>query len=149
MATAPVPAQTTDGGQDLAADREVMEQLVLDNDIDGIGQLLSGLPQERAVPLARDLLDNQTTIVAYMACGILIRAGLGDEALPTLADILASSRAETDLNGRMGYDWLHGNEGDEAMFGKLANYLEAHQHEYEGEELERVLQYVEGMQRHR
>ena len=35
-----------------------------------------------------------------------------------------------DLNGRMGYGWIHG-EG-EAMFGKLADYPEAHLDEYQG-----------------
>lgn len=121
----------------------MLERHVASNDTKAIGRLLRDLPQARAVPLARDLLAHETTMVAYMACNILIRAGKGDETLPTLAEILASGRAETDLNGRMGYDWIHGGgEEGEAMFGKLADYLEAHRDDYEGVALTRVEGYL-------
>ena len=144
----PVLAQATDDGPYLEADRQELQRLVANDDVDGIGQLLHDLPQARTVPLARDLLAHETTIVAYMACGILIRAGLGDEALPTLAEILTSGRAQADLNGRMGYDWIHGGgEEGEAMFGKLADYLEAHRGDYEGEALTRVEGYLKAVGR--
>lgn len=48
----------------------------------------------------------------------------------------------------MGYDWLHGGgEEGEAMFGKLADYLETHRDNYDGEALTRVAKYLEGMGR--
>lgn len=148
FATAPVLAQATDNGPYLEADRQELERLVTGNDLEGIGRLLYDLPPSRTIPLARGLLSHETTMVAYMACGILIRAGKGDETLPTLAEILASGRAATDLNGRMGYDWLHGGgEESEAMFGKLADYLEAHRDDYEGEAETRVAGYLKAVGR--
>lgn len=149
LAATPVMAQVVIDESYLEADLQEVWRLDAEGNIGGIGRLMADLPEERAIPLARNLMDHETTIVAYMACGILIRAGLQDETLPALAEILASGRAETDLKGRMGYDWLHGDEDDEAMFGKLAAYLEAHLGDYEGEELARVTRYVEGMRRYR
>ncbi len=141
-------ALTADGGRYLEANRRELKRHVARNDLEAMGPFLYGLPQAQAVPLARDLLAHETTLVAYMACGILIRAGRGDETLPTLAEIIASGRAATDLNGRMGYDWIHGGgEEGEAMFGKLADYLEAHRDDYEGEARTRVEEYLQAFGR--
>ncbi len=43
---------------------------------------------------------------------MLIRAGRAEETLPALAKIDMSGKAETELNGRMGYDWIHGDQSE-------------------------------------
>jgi HEAT repeat protein len=141
-------ALTADDERFLEADRRELQRHDTRNDFEAMGRFLYDLPAARAVPLARDLLTHETTLVAYMACGILIRAGLGDETLPTLAEIIASGRAATDLNGRMGYDWIHGGGAEgEAMFGKLTDYLEARRDDYDGEARDRVVEFLKAMGR--
>jgi HEAT repeat protein len=147
-AAAAAEALTADDERFLEADRRELQRHDTRNDFEAMGRFLYDLPEARAVPLARDLLSHEATLVAYMACGILIRAGKGDETLPTLAEIIASGRAATDLNGRMGYDWIHGGGAEgEAMFGKLADYLEAHRDNYDGEARTRVAEFLKAMGR--
>jgi hypothetical protein len=80
---------------------------------------------------------------------VLIRAGHGEETLPALAAIITSGKAETELNGRMGYDWVHSDQPEmtEDMFNRLASYLETHRADYEPEEQARVDAYLRALGR--
>ena len=142
-------ALKAEAGRYQAADRREAERLLARKDAAALGRLLRRLPVARAVPLARRLMTDDHTLVAYMAIGVLIGAGHRTETLPALADIIASGRAETDLRGRLGYDWLHSGapERFEGMFKLLADYLKAHQGDYGPEGQARIEPYVRAFTR--
>ena len=60
--------------------------------------------------------------------------------MPGLAAIIASGRNDTQLHGRMGYDWVHSD--DEALFLRMAiminRYLLANLARYGGDQRARV-----------
>lgn len=70
-------------------------------------QFMSSLDQESSVQLARRLLKESNGKIVYFASNILIFNGREDDAIPALANLITSGRADTDLKGRLGYDWEH------------------------------------------
>lgn len=144
-----VHALEAEAGRYQAADRREVERLLARNDFAELARLLRRLPEARAVPLSRRLMTDDHTLVAYMAIGVLIRAGHRADTLPALADIIASGRAETDLKGRLGYDWLHSDapERFEGMFELLGVYLKAHKGNYSAEEQARIEPYLRAFTR--
>ncbi len=148
-AEAAVEALAADAGRYRAADKREADRLLLRDDAFAVGRLLHRLPKERSVQLARLLLSDQRALVSYLASGVLIRAGHAEETLPALAEIIISGKAETELNGRMGYDWIHSDQPEktEGMFERLADYLEAHRADYGSEEQARVDAYLRALGR--
>ena len=148
-AEAAVEALAADAGRYRAADKREADRLLLRDDGVAVGRLFRRLPKERSVQLARLLLSDERALVSYLASGVLIRAGHAEETLPALAEIIISGKAETELNGRMGYDWIHSEQPEktEGMFERLADYLEAHRADYGSEEQARVAAYLRALGR--
>ncbi len=110
-------------------------------------KFLVKLPAQRKHPVARKLLGNKDTLTAYLAAGLLIRDGKEAETIPALCEIVVSGRAETDLNNRMGYDWVHSD--DDSLAGRMlllmAEYFRDHLDEYKDKRRERVAVYFKGL----
>jgi hypothetical protein len=68
---------------------------------------LSSLDKESRLQLARRMLKESDGKIVYVGANILILNGQADEATPALANLITSGRADTDLKGRLGYDWVH------------------------------------------
>ena len=146
---AAVAALAADAGRYRAADKREADRLLLGGDDAAVGRLFRRLPEERSTQLARLLLSDERALVSYLASGVLIRAGRAEETLPALAEIIVSGKVEAELNGRMGYDWVHSDQPEktEGMFGRLADYLEAHTADYGPEEQARANNYLRAMGR--
>ncbi len=95
--------------------------------------------------VARGIINDPDARIAYLGAGWLITHDRMNEALPPLASIIASGRDGTQLKGRMGYDWIH---GDEQLFLRilinLSNFLLAKLDSYNGEERARVEHFLMG-----
>ena len=104
------------------------------------------LPQARQVQVARAMTRDPSAAVAYTGAGFLIRAGLEKETVPVLADMIATGKVETELNNRLGWDWLHGD--DPALFARMmariGDYLKANLDRYGEEERERIRRVIGG-----
>jgi len=146
---AAIEALEEDAERYRTADKREADRLLLRDDGVAIGRLFRRLPEQRSVQLARLLLFDERALVSYMASGVLIRAGHIEETLSALAEIVKSGKAETELNGRMGYDWVHSDQPEmtEDMFNRLASYLETHRADYEPEEQARVDAYLRALGR--
>jgi hypothetical protein len=98
------------------------------------------LPIKQQLALARAIVNDPDARIGYIGANILIAHGHTRDAVPGLAAILASGRAETQLNGRFGYDWVHSD--DDRLFPRLIveinRYLLANLSKYTGEERKRV-----------
>ena len=70
------------------------------------------------------------------------------EAIPTLADIITSGRVETDLNGRMGYDWIHIYDDTTVakIFFGISRFLLLHMDSYNNAERDRAVKFLCGLQ---
>lgn len=103
-------------------------------------EYLRRLPPKQRLSVARVISNDPDANIAYLGANMLIAHGYPRDAVPSLAAILASGRDQTQLNGRFGYDWLHGN--DDTRFLRLTiminRYLLAHLSKYIGEERRRV-----------
>lgn len=101
---------------------------------------MRGLPRKQRLSVARAIVDNPDANISYIGANVLIALGYARDAAPALADILASVRDQTQLNGRFGYDWLHGD--DDTLFLRMIirinRYLLANLSKYTGEERRRV-----------
>lgn len=99
-----------------------------------------GLPLKQQVALARAIVNDPDARIGYMGANILIAHGYARDAVPALAEIVASGRDQTQLNGRFGYGWLHSD--DDTLFLRLMirinRYLLANLSKYTGEERRRV-----------
>ncbi len=49
---------------------------------------VSGLPEARRISLGRRLMKQKDPMIAYYGCGVLIRNGMEDEAIPRLSGML-------------------------------------------------------------
>jgi hypothetical protein len=98
------------------------------------------LPLRQQLALARAIVNDPDARIGYVGANILIANGHAQEAVPALAAIVASGRHQTQLNGRLGYEWLHGD--DDSLFLRLMirinRYLLANLSRYTGEERRRV-----------
>jgi hypothetical protein len=103
-------------------------------------EYLRGLPLKQRLSVARATVNDSDANIGYLVANILIAHGYARDAVPALAGILASGRAQTQLNGRFGYDWVHSD--DETLVLRLLimihRYLLANVSKYTGEELRRV-----------
>ena len=87
---------------------------------------------------------------AYAAANAFIQQNELEKAVPIIADIITSGRDKTDLNGRMGYDWLH--MYDDSFFLKIhtetLNYMLKNLENYNNlEQLQRIDSYYQGTSR--
>ncbi|HSB11622.1 MAG TPA: hypothetical protein VLM38_19190 [Blastocatellia bacterium] len=103
-------------------------------------EYLRGLPLKQRLSVARAVVNDPDANIGYLGANILIEHGYARDAVPALAAILASGRDQTQLSGRFGYDWLHGD--DDTLFLRLVirinRYLLANLSKYTGEERRRV-----------
>ena len=103
-------------------------------------EYLRGLPLKQRLSVARATVNDPDANIGYLVANILIAHGHARDAVPGLAGILASGRAQTQLNGRFGYDWVHSD--DETLVLRLLimihRYLLANLSKYAGEERMRV-----------
>src|SRR5262249_41964305 len=101
---------------------------------------LRGLSVKQQVQVARAVLSDADARIAYVGSSVLIEHGRGQEAVPALAAIIADGRDESQLKGRFGYDWIHGD--DQTLFLRMAisinRYLLGRYESYQGEERTRV-----------
>jgi len=89
---------------------------------------------------ARAALYDDDARIGYLSANTLIEHGRAKQAVPGLAAIIASGRSETQLHGRMGYDWIH--SGDEGLLLRMAiminRYLLTNLTKYGGDQRARV-----------
>ena len=101
---------------------------------------LLGLLPAQQLQVAGTVVYDADARIAYLGANILIGRGRAQQAVPGLAAIIASGRNETQLNGRMGYDWVHSD--DEGLFLRMAiminRYLLANLSRYAGGQRARV-----------
>src|SRR6267142_3867790 len=106
---------------------------------------LEKLSLREQLNIARGIVTDPDARIAYLGVSWLIANGRLDETIPSLASIIATGRDETQLKGRMGYDWIH---GDEERFLriliKLSRFLLARLDSYHGEERARVEHFLMG-----
>ena len=103
-------------------------------------EYLQGLPLKQQLSVARATVNDPDANIGYLVANILIAHGYAGDAVSALAGILVSGRAETQLNGRFGYDWVH-NDDDTLVLRLLImihRYLLANLSKYTGEERRRV-----------
>jgi len=101
---------------------------------------LRGLPLKQRLSVARAIINDPDANIGYLGANILIAHAYASDAVPALAAILVSGRDQTQLNGRFGYDWLHGD--DDTLFLRMIirinRYLLANLSKYTDEERKRV-----------
>jgi hypothetical protein len=101
---------------------------------------IRGLPIKQRLSVARAIVNDPDARIGYLGANILITHGYVRDAVPALAAIIASGRVETQLNGRLGYEWVHSD--DDTLFLRLMirinRYLLANLSKYTGEERRRV-----------
>lgn len=100
-----------------AADRARYKALRRQDEPVALQQFVRGLTLQRQVTVAREMVDDQDALIAYLGAGLLIRAGQETEAVPVLLRIIAVGGNDTDgpLRGRMGYDWVHAEDPELAQ----------------------------------
>jgi len=101
---------------------------------------LRSLALTQRLRTARAALYDDDARIGYLSANTLIEHGRAQQAVPGLAAIIASGRNDTQLHGRMGYDWVHSD--DEALFLRMAiminRYLLANLARYGGDQRARV-----------
>lgn len=99
------------------------------------GPYFRKLSDAKQVLIAKELLSHKDGRLAYFAATTVYRSGDVDSAMKTFADILATGRDKTDLNGRMGYDWIHSDDPrDGLIFSFILKYVAEHVEDYKDEE---------------
>ena len=103
-------------------------------------EYLRRLSFKQRLSVARATVNDRDANIGYLVANILIAHGYARDAVPALAGILVSGRAQTQLNGRFGYDWVHSD--DDTLVLRLLimihRYLLANLSKYAGEERRRV-----------
>ncbi|MFY9608162.1 MAG: hypothetical protein WAU45_06035 [Blastocatellia bacterium] len=134
------PAQTGTSQRVNEFLRLARPQLATGNDCVDATDYVRRLPLKQQLALARAIVNDPDARIGYIGANILIAHGYARDAVPALAAIVASGRVQTQLNGRLGYDWLHGD--DDTLFLRLMirinRYLLANLSKYTGEERRRV-----------
>ena len=101
---------------------------------------LRSVSPAQQLQVARTILYDDDARIGYFAANALIEKGRARQAVPALAAIIASGRNETQLGGRMGYDWTHSD--DEGLFLRMAiminRFLLANLARYDGDQRARV-----------
>ena len=109
-------------------------------------EYLRVLRPKARVALARTISNDPDAMIGYSGCQILITQGHLDEAVPPLVAMIVSGRAQTQLNGRMGYDWVHSDDDTLAtrMMLRISRHLLAHFDEYDAAERRNAQMYLVG-----
>ncbi len=99
-------------------------------------EYLRDLPPITRLALARILANDPDARIGYAGSQILIAQGHIDEATPALAAMIVSGRAQTQLSGRMGYDWVHSDDDTLAtrMMLTISKRLLARLDDYDADE---------------
>ncbi len=126
--------------------RIARSELAAGGEIKAAAGYLHGLPAGKQLNVARAIVSDSDARIGYLGASLLIAQGYEDEAVPALATMIASGRDETQLNGRIGYDWVHSD--DETLFLRmlinLSRYLLAHLENYKGAERIHVEKFLMG-----
>jgi HEAT repeat protein len=98
------------------------------------------LPEARGLQVARAMMEDPDTVIAYTGCGFLIRAGFEEETVPVLARIVATGGHDSELGGRIGWDWLHGGDSElmARMMVRIRGYLRANLDGFSPDERTRI-----------
>ena len=102
----------------------------------------AALPRARRIQLARVMLKDPDAAVSYIGADVLIREGLEEETVPTLAAlILKATSGSTSL---LNHEWLtlDGGQLFSRMNHQICNYLESNLGHYSPEEQERIRKQV-------
>jgi len=90
--------------------------------------------------VARAIIKDTDGRIAYLGANLLVERGFLTEAVPVLARLIATGAVERDMAGRIGYEWIHGE--DETLFLRMSilinRYLLAHLQQYRGPDRVRV-----------
>ena len=101
---------------------------------------LKSLPDARQLDVARAIIKDTDGRIAYLGANLLVERGFLTEAVPVLARLIATGAVERDMAGRIGYEWIHGE--DETLFLRMSilinRYLLAHLQQYRGPDRVRV-----------
>ena len=101
---------------------------------------LLSLSLTQQLQVARAVLHDDDARIGYFGANTLIEHGRARQAVPGLAAIIASGRNETQLGGRMGYDWVHND--DEGRLLRMAiminRFFLANLTRYNGDQRARV-----------
>ncbi len=94
---------------------------------DGL-DLIKLLPVDKRVDIAHRLLNDEDTLLSYISAGILFRNGFKEEAVPVIATIILSGKDNSDLNNRLGYDWVHNDDESLALriVVRILEYIKHH-----------------------
>ena len=98
--------------------RIARQELTAGNELREATTYLMSLSLPKKLQVARTSLFDDDARIGYLGASILIEHGRAQQAVPGLAAIIVSGRNETQLNGRMGYDWVHSD--DEGLFLRMA-----------------------------
>jgi len=111
---------------------------------DGL-DLLRSLPVDKRVDVAHRLLNDKNTLLSYISAGILFRNGFEEEAIPVIATIILSGKDKSDLNNRLGYDWVHND--DESLAIRIVvgilEYIKNHFKDLQPDEQERATDFFQ------
>ncbi|MEN8220404.1 MAG: hypothetical protein ABFS56_29465 [Pseudomonadota bacterium] len=123
------------------SENQLMQQFQSQYESGSYYEFLYGLPKPDGIYLAKRLRNHTDGKVAYAAANIFIRYGYKEKAVPILARLIVSGRDKTDLQGRMGYDWLHlyGDKFATEMSQKVLVYMLENLGQYrKTEEIKRI-----------
>lgn len=108
------------------------------------------LPKDRQLKLAYRLLEEQSGMIVYLGTQILIKHGKEKDTFSPLVKLIAEGKDKTDLNGRMGYDWLHidGNNLWSSMTIGIMEHMNNNYYSYDSGQQKRFLYYFKGMMKY-
>ena len=106
---------------------------------------LQKLSVRKQSEIAHAIVGDPDARLAYLGANWLITHGRINEAIPALASIIATGRDQTQLKGRFGYEWVH---GDEEKFLQvlisLSQFLLSRLDDFKTEDRSRVEQFLMG-----
>lgn len=122
------------------------QEMNTETSADSAFEYLRGLSPNARLALARILSDDPDALIGYTGCQILIARGHIDEVVPSLAAMIVSGRAQTQLNGRMGYDWVHSDDDTLAtrMMLRISRHLLEQLDEYDADERRNAQMFLVG-----
>ena len=120
--------------------RIARKELAAGSELSEATTYLRSLPLPKKLPVASTSLNDDDARIGYLSANILIEQGKAQQAVPGLSAIISTGRNETQLHGRMGYDWVHSD--DESLFLRMTilinKYLLANLARYRGDQRARV-----------
>lgn len=94
---------------------------------DGL-DLIRSLPVDKRVDIAHRLLNDEDALLSYISACILFRNGFEEEAVPVIAAFILSGKDKSQLNNRLGYDWVHNDDESLALriVVRILEYIKHH-----------------------